>query len=472
MPLTPPPQAAGVRPASATAGSAAQPAEGRRPKEPVVSPFDVPAPEWYWHVDPQQWRMGPPKPGWPDGWYYSWTHKKHMQWRDSPGPALAPVPPTPLSDAVLAAAGGLEEKLQTVVRAAAAEGTGSAAQPESASSSHRGAAAAGRGAAEPRASTAGRGAAEARAGTGSAAQPADSSPAQAESDTVALHEIIRLLWRGHAPQRVTRVGGAVQVVAEEVGGRECMERLLALATARRQPGVDARQEKRRRAGQDPLPEELVIFDQEEVDLCMRAWREDFLANELNDQEGLQRRQQALWRRVPGAGQDLHQFCRTRFQAHLFHISGNMRVLRCMLAHPCRSTQDLLELARGWARIVADSSKKTTDQAMLREAARRARSRFAAAMHILHQLRRGRLRKEDLDAGQRELVEEEASGELRRRLDEPNDLYGFSGVEDRHARTSRLMMRDVFGDRCAPGGFCNFQRFTAWCRCSLMLFHLE
>ncbi len=211
-----------------------------------------------------------------------------------------------------------------------------------------------------------------------------------------------------------------------------------------QPG----QEKRRRAGQDPLPEELVILDQHEA-----------------DQEGLQQRQEAARQRVRGAGQDLHQFCRTRFQAHLFHISG-------MLAHPCRSTQDLLELARGWARIVADSSKKTTDQAMLREAARRARSRFAAAMHILHQLRQGRLRKEDLDAGQRELVEEEASGELRRRLDEPNDLYGFSGVEDRHARTSRLMMRDVFGDRCAPGGFCNFQRFTAWCRCSLMLFHLE
>ncbi len=55
-------------------------------------------------------------------------------------------------------------------------------------------------------------------------------------------------------------------------------------------------------------------------------------------------------------------------------------------------------------------------------------------------------KEDLDADQRELVEQEESGELKRRLDEANDLYGFSGVEDRHAGTSRMMMRDVFGDR--------------------------
>ena len=183
-------------------------------------------------------------------------------------------------------------------------------------------------------------AAEARAGTGSAAQPASASPAQAESDTAALHEIIRLLWRGHVPQRVLRAGGTVRVVAEEVGGLERMERLLELATARRRPGVDARQEKRRRAGQDPLPERLVVLDQEEVD-----------------------------------------------QAHLFHISGNIHVLRCMLAHPCTSTQDLLELARGWARIVQTQ-------------------------------------------------------ECQRSV--ANDLHGCSGVEDRHVGTSRLMLRNLFG----------------------------
>ena len=125
----------------------------------------------------------------------------------------------------------------------------------------------------------------------------------------------------------------------------------------------------------------------------------------------------------------------------------------MLAHPCASTEDLLELAPGWARVVqtqeyqrsvADSTQRTIDQAMLRAVAHRARRRFAAAMHILQQLRRGRLREEDLDAVQRELVEAEASGELQRRVDEANDLYGFSGVEDRHVGTSRLMMRDVFG----------------------------
>ena len=66
------------------------------------------------------------------------------------------------------------------------------------------------------------------------------------------------------------------------------------------------------------------------------------------------------------------------------------------------------------------------------------------MHILQQLRRGRLREEDLDAVQRELVEAEASGELKRRLEEANDLYGFSGVEDRHVGTSRLMLRHIFG----------------------------
>ena len=154
-----------------------------------------------------------------------------------------------------------------------------------------------------------------------------------------------------------------------------------------------------------------------------------------------------------AGQLARQFCRTRFQAHLFHISGNIHVLRCMLAHPCTSTQELLELARGWARIVrtpeyqrsvADSTQKTADQDILRAAAHQARRRFSAAMHILQQLRRGRLREEDLDAVQRELVEEEASGELKRRVEEANDLYGFSGVEDRHLATSRLMLRNIVG----------------------------
>ncbi len=149
MPLTPPPQAAGVRPASETAGSAPQPAEGRRSKKLLASPFEVPEIEWFWHFESQQWCMGPPKPGWPDGWYFSWTSQKYMQWHDSPGPALGLPPSTPLSDAFLAAAGGLEENLQTVIRATAAEDTASAAQPESASSSHRGAAAGGRGAAEP-----------------------------------------------------------------------------------------------------------------------------------------------------------------------------------------------------------------------------------------------------------------------------------------------------------------------------------
>ena len=338
MPPTQPPQAAGVRPASETAGSAAQPAEGRRQEVLLASPFDVPEPEWMWHLDSQQWHMGPPKPGWPNGWYYSWPRRMHVLWHESPGPALAPVPRTPLADAFLAAAGGLEERLQ-----------------------------------EPRASTAGRGAAEARAGTGSAAQPASASPAQAESDTAALHEIIRLLWEGHVPQRVLRAGGTVHVVAEEVGGRERMERLLELAIDRRRPGVDAHQEKRLRAGEDPLPERRVVLDEKEVDLCMNVWKEDFLANELNDQEGLRRRQEAVRQETRGAGQDLHQFCRTRFQAHLFNISGNIHVLRCMLAQPCTSIGDLLRLARGWDRIVktkayqrsvADSTQKTADQDIL------------------------------------------------------------------------------------------------------------
>ena len=142
-----------------------------------------------WHFDTQQWLMGPPKPGWPHGWYYSWQRQRQVLWPESPGPALASVPQTPLADALLAAAGGLEERLQQVVRQADAEGTGSAAQPASAS----------------------------------AAQPASASPAQAESDTAALHEIIQLLWRGLVPQRVLRAGGNVHVVAEEVGGRGRVE---------------------------------------------------------------------------------------------------------------------------------------------------------------------------------------------------------------------------------------------------------
>ena len=129
------------------------------------------------------------------------------------------------------------------------------------------------------------------------------------------------------------------------------------------------------------------------------------------------------------------------------------MLRCMLAQPCTSTEDLLGLARAWERIihtkeyersVADSTKKTADQAILKAEAHKARRRMSAAMHILQQLRRQRLREEDLDADQRELVEAEASGELKRRLDEANDLYGFSGVEDRHVGTSRLMLRNIFG----------------------------
>ena len=372
----------------------------------LASPFDVPEPEWMWHLDSQQWHMGPPKPGWPNGWYYSWPRQRYVRWHESPGPALVPVPRTPLADAFLAAAGGLEERLQ-----------------------------------------------EPRAGTGSGAQAVSASPAQAESDTAALHEIIRLLWRGHVPQRVLRAGGTVHVVAEEVAGRERMELLLVIASARRRPGVDAHQEKRRRAGEDPLPERRVVLDQEVVDLCMQVWKDDFLANELNDQEGLQRREAAVRQKIRGAGQELHQFCRTRFQAHLFHISGNIHVLRCMLAHPCTSTQDLLELARAWARIVrteeyqrsvADSTQKTVDQEMLRAEAHKARRRFSAAMHILQQLRRRCLREEDLDAVQRELVAAVASGDLKRRLEEANDLYGFSGVEDRHVGTSRLMMRTIFG----------------------------
>ena len=66
------------------------------------------------------------------------------------------------------------------------------------------------------------------------------------------------------------------------------------------------------------------------------------------------------------------------------------------------------------------------------------------MHILQQLRRGRLREEELDADQRALVAAARNGELRRRVEEANDLYGFSGVADRHVGTSRLMLNHVFG----------------------------
>ena len=67
-----------------------------------------------------------------------------------------------------------------------------------------------------------------------------------------------------------------------------------------------------------------------------------------------------------------------------------------------------------------------------------------ALHSRQQLCRRRLREEDLDCVQRELLEAEANGELERRLEEANDLYGFSGVEDRHVGTSRLMLRNIFG----------------------------
>ena len=66
------------------------------------------------------------------------------------------------------------------------------------------------------------------------------------------------------------------------------------------------------------------------------------------------------------------------------------------------------------------------------------------MHILQQLRRGRLRKENLDMRQRVLLEAERNGELQRRVEEANDAYGFSVPADRHVRTSRLMLRNVFG----------------------------
>ena len=64
-------------------------------------------------------------------------------------------------------------------------------------------------------------------------------PAQAESDTAALNEIIDLLWRGHIPQRVLRAGGTVHVVAEDVGGRETgarKDREQKLAMTRAGPG--------------------------------------------------------------------------------------------------------------------------------------------------------------------------------------------------------------------------------------------
>ena len=61
----------------------------------LASPFDVPEPEWMWHLDSQQWHMGPPKPGWPNGWYYSWPRKTHVLWPESSAAAQAPVQAEP-----------------------------------------------------------------------------------------------------------------------------------------------------------------------------------------------------------------------------------------------------------------------------------------------------------------------------------------------------------------------------------------
>ena len=80
--------------ASETAGSAAQPAEGRRQKVLLASPFDVLEREPMWHFATQQWYMGPAKPAWPTGWYYSWPYQRHV-WHESSAAAQASVQAEP-----------------------------------------------------------------------------------------------------------------------------------------------------------------------------------------------------------------------------------------------------------------------------------------------------------------------------------------------------------------------------------------
>ena len=46
----------------------------------LPSPFDVPDLDWMWHFASKQWFMGPPKLGWPHGWYYSRPHQMHVLW--------------------------------------------------------------------------------------------------------------------------------------------------------------------------------------------------------------------------------------------------------------------------------------------------------------------------------------------------------------------------------------------------------
>ena len=61
----------------------------------LASPFDVPELEWMWHFASQQWHMGPPKPGWAHGWYYSWLHQRHVLWHESSAAAQATVQAEP-----------------------------------------------------------------------------------------------------------------------------------------------------------------------------------------------------------------------------------------------------------------------------------------------------------------------------------------------------------------------------------------
>ena len=61
----------------------------------LASPFDVPELEWMWHFASQQWHMGPPKPGWVHGWYYSWRHQSHVLWHESSAAAQATVQAEP-----------------------------------------------------------------------------------------------------------------------------------------------------------------------------------------------------------------------------------------------------------------------------------------------------------------------------------------------------------------------------------------